>query len=491
MVIKARVSHITKELKLGKDVQSALQEKLLSMTHRTCLWLYLVIEEVRTSLRRTLTGISDVIDSLTPTVEDAYEMLLSKGSKKPRVRRYTQILLHNVVAARRPLLLEELDVPFQIATGKAVSSYSELDLDREHFAVRIRTLCGLFIFINDMKVYLIHQTAKEFLVTKGDVAEAENRWMHSFKEDDSEMVMAKVCTDYLQFTDFHDLRAVDEGDFFDDEYARSHESAERDFVEYSACNWVSHLRKADTDASSHLLQTASILCNPESKYFRNWFSRYWDRIVKVRMHRHQRPWSVRGLNSFHIAAILDYERLVKLLLDTDRVGVDSKDDRSRTPLRLAVMLKHEATVKLLLQSGKVDANSRESELGWTPLFDAVVSGNEWIVKLLLDNGKVNPDTRASYDRTPLYWAVQFGLSAIVKLLLDTHGVSLDLKVEDNKTLLHFAALTGDQAIVKLLLNTHRVSLDSKDDDGKTQLDLAIKRGHVDVVKLFKSASDAE
>ena len=45
------------------------------------------------------------------------------------------------------------------------NSYDSLDLQKEaNFERRIRNLCGLFIRVADEKVYLIHQTAKEFLI---------------------------------------------------------------------------------------------------------------------------------------------------------------------------------------------------------------------------------------------------------------------------------------------------------------------------------------
>jgi hypothetical protein len=87
MVIKAIVSDVSKDLGVGKDVQSALETKLLGMTHRTYLWLYLVMEEVRCSLRRNVQGLRSILDSIPKTVEDAYEMLLSRNSQMPHMKR--------------------------------------------------------------------------------------------------------------------------------------------------------------------------------------------------------------------------------------------------------------------------------------------------------------------------------------------------------------------------------------------------------------------
>jgi ankyrin repeat protein len=49
--------------------------------------------------------------------------------------------------------------------------------------------------------------------------------------------------------------------------------------------------------------------------------------------------------------------VVKLLLDTGKVDVDSRDFQDKTPLSWAAENGHEAVVKLLLDTGMVDVDS--------------------------------------------------------------------------------------------------------------------------------------
>ena len=51
-------------------------------------------------------------------------------------------------------------------------------------------LCGLFVKIIDQKVYLIHQTAREFLVSQGQLLA---KWKHAFDPVQSELVLATSC----------------------------------------------------------------------------------------------------------------------------------------------------------------------------------------------------------------------------------------------------------------------------------------------------------
>jgi len=64
------------------------------------------------------------------------------------------------------------------------------------------------------------------------------------------------------------------------------------------------------------------------------------------------------------------------------VDVGSKDPNGRTPLSRAAGGGHEAVVKLLLETGKVDVDSKDSYSGRTPLSYAAESGHEAVVKLL-------------------------------------------------------------------------------------------------------------
>ena len=76
-------------------------------------------------------------------------------------------------------------------------------------------------------------------------------------------------------------------------------------------------------------------------------------------------------------------------------------------------------VKLLLETGRVDVDSKDystNGYGRTPLSWAAENGHEAVVKLLLETGKVNVDSKDSFGQTPLSWAAKNGHEAVVKLL---------------------------------------------------------------------------
>ena len=108
----------------------------------------------------------------------------------------------------------------------------------------------------------------------------------------------------------------------------------------------------------------------------------------------------------------EYQESIKSILEM-RDEIDFRKDRSL--LSWAAQRGHEAIVKLLLETGKVDVNSRGT-LGQTPLSWAAERGHEAVVKLLLEIGKVDVDSRDMSGQTPLSRAAQGGHEAVVKLL---------------------------------------------------------------------------
>ncbi|OCK75675.1 hypothetical protein K432DRAFT_386038 [Lepidopterella palustris CBS 459.81] len=78
------------------------------MTHRTRLWLTLIFDILRKTIRPTNKTLKAIIGTLPPTVEKVYEAILSKieDNERPQARK----LLYIIVAAARPYTLKVLIV---------------------------------------------------------------------------------------------------------------------------------------------------------------------------------------------------------------------------------------------------------------------------------------------------------------------------------------------------------------------------------------------
>ena len=124
---------------------------------------------------------------LPSTIFEAYEHILKNSPMPDDTRR----LLHIILAAVRPLTLREMNIALHMKDDDR--SHEEIDLiPEERFPKYIKNICGLFVNIYDGKVYLLHQTAKEFLLsrdeespTNGNTSVLRGDWQYSIKLQDS------------------------------------------------------------------------------------------------------------------------------------------------------------------------------------------------------------------------------------------------------------------------------------------------------------------
>ncbi|MCJ1384636.1 hypothetical protein MMC17_007754, partial [Xylographa soralifera] len=513
LVIDFKVKQLGSEMDLSESQQSSLQDNLLSIPHRTYLWLYLTFDTIEKKLELTKDDIAVIAKTIPKNVEEAYTTILNKSPDRARARR----LLHIVLAAIRPLTLQEANVAMVIEEHQ--DSYQDLDIWRLNVSEdRIKNMCGLFLSVVDAKVYLIHQTAREFLVCDDYTgisfalqAPSFTHWKQSFYPTESNLLLAKICIWYLQLEDFEkeELATTEgesegeereweesegeesEGKESEEERREEEEKSEKCrqykedyiFLSYAAQYWAAHFTQAKNLPSSTLIRTvADKVCDTLSRSFSIWFRVYFEANNYTDM-----PF---GMTNILVGAMFGHVAVVSLLLEGEDVQVDSKDNYGQTPLSWAAEEGHEAVVRLLLKQKNVQADSKD-KYGQTPLSLAARQGHVAVVKLLLQRKDVQADSKDAKGQTPLSWAAIIGHVAVVKLLLQREDVQADSKNNTGQTPLSLAARHGHVAVVKLLLQREDVQADSKDAEGQTPLWWAARQGHVAVVKLLLQREDVQ
>lgn len=164
LVVKIRVAELGESLQLAPEIQQRLEQQLLQMKHRTYLWLYLAMDDIRTTFRNSLQPEEESIQLIPRSVSAAYAKILNRvpPTKASDVRLIFQI----IVGARRPLTIEEMAMALGVARRTHFRTAAKARLNPDGLDMKIRQLCGLFVFVNNSRVYLIHQTAKEFLMNR-------------------------------------------------------------------------------------------------------------------------------------------------------------------------------------------------------------------------------------------------------------------------------------------------------------------------------------
>ena len=178
-----------------------------------------------------------------------------------------------------------------------------------------------------------------------------------------------------------------------------------------------------------------------------------------------------------------HTKIVKLLLGTQGIDVNSANLYQETPLFIAARNGYEKIVELLLNMKDLDVD-HENKHDETPLFIAAANGQTEIVKLLLDVKGINVDWYNLYNETPLFIAAVNGYTEIVKLLLGVKGIDVNRGNGYDETPLFIAAANGKIEIVKLLLGVKGIGVNAATLDGETPLYIASNNGHKEIVKLL-------
>jgi len=127
LFIKSRVKDIGANLQLLPDEQKLLQDELTRVPNRTYLWVYLTLDVIRKSVNISRGSIRRGINEIPKTVEEAYDKILCRSHDSKKAMR----LLHIVVAAARPLSLNEMALALAIKENHRTYDDLELELELE------------------------------------------------------------------------------------------------------------------------------------------------------------------------------------------------------------------------------------------------------------------------------------------------------------------------------------------------------------------------
>ncbi|KAF3220107.1 hypothetical protein TWF106_006851 [Orbilia oligospora] len=523
--IKARVRNIGRQLRLRDDEEDLLLHELMRVPNRTYLWVRLTLDLVESDVNIDKSKIVKITSNLPTTVDEAYERILSKSRNLEEAKKLLQI----VVAAERPLTLEEMNLAMALALRDGHQSYDDVDLKpAERFREEIRDLCGLIVTIVDSKIYLLHQTVKEFLVPavnrSGDtenLIQMKNhyKWKHSLRPLDSHSVLATICLQHLQFAEF----GLDPQD---DLLTPSKDAKGYVFLDYSAKNWFTHIHESqagleDTKTQWVRDRTKSILklCDANTRRCQTWFTLYWmstnmvfptnfDTFLIVSyfgfttaigyLPESAGP-GVNRRDDTYLRTALSWaagngfthtvDRLISInntwwgAIISERVDINAIDKHGRTPLVYAVWNRHISIVELLLNAGaRVDI---EDDVGGTPLSYAICSGNDDLAKLLLKNG-AEAESKESIVRTLLFASVKKGDRDVVELLFETNIADPNVKDREGRTLLLWATVHNHKAVINSLVKAG-ARLDYKDVDRYILLYRAVWEGNESAVEgLFEA-----
>lgn len=538
--IQARIHsfrQLRKQLGIDDNAHESIHHKLNEVENRTYLWVSLAFSELEKTPGIAAERLQQKLDELPPTVEAAYEKILERIKDVNKARKILQI----IVAAVRPLTITEINVA--LAVSERTGSQGLVLEPESTFPATLQASCGSFLDIKNSRVHLIHQSAKKFLLNCGigTASTCSESWKYSLNADDSNYVLADICTSYLLLPEFGKDIVVDTERFV------LSDASQHSFLAYAAAYWPSHLEKSAAKATRSLLQKAIRLTKAGSNECVNWLVLYLrEHMVDLTLQDFRSDLEVAALtgcevlleqmfhetiNSLRILEAVrpaEYARNYGVIESLLKKGADPhcKTSRGDSYLSCAIFYGDVSLVKILLDKG---ADPNESIFGQPTLAHAALCGYPEIVTMLLDNGAcvegrdkydrrtalsfaaqasprlhgyshtsrrdyalvveillhkgADPLSRDNSDRTPLYYAIWSKQYDLVKLMLDS-GVHPDCIISRDGCCLHVAAMSGSTEIVDLLLS-RGASVDAKHNRfQRTPLSYAAAHGKYEVAKML-------
>ena len=139
-----------------KVLQKGIRHKLYQKAKGTFLWVSLVIESLK---EVEPCDVLVLIDEMPSDLIDLYKRMLDQTQALNHLdAERCRLLLSTVTTAKEPLPLKELgilsDLPKEVA-------------DKKDSIARLVNKCGSFLTIQDESVYIVHQSANDFLRNQG------------------------------------------------------------------------------------------------------------------------------------------------------------------------------------------------------------------------------------------------------------------------------------------------------------------------------------
>ncbi|PWW73858.1 hypothetical protein C7212DRAFT_353589 [Tuber magnatum] len=287
-----------------------LRRLLLSSADRTFLWVSLVLEILKDSPGGSREEFTNIVSSAPRDLAEFYTRILDKSTNPDKAR----LILHTVVAAARPLTVEETDIALTVRRDH--TSMRGLQGDLYPVPERsVKNLCGLFVRVIDSKIYLVHQTAREFLI-KGS-SPGEGNWQYTLCPQDSNLVLANICISYLLLEDVgNDPLAIG--------------------TPTRTTRHVEHTGRME------LFEPARLICERGSNRFLTWLKVYWEPQIPSLPFPHD-------FTHLMIASWLGHGTVVERLLE-EGGGINARSQLYSTALNVAALRKDESITRALVES---------------------------------------------------------------------------------------------------------------------------------------------
>ena len=512
LMIRQRLELFVKRGRCDPKTRSRLETILLEKADQTFLWVSLMLELLERRRFLLQAEIQTIAQQLPPNLTVLYERFLESIPLEDRDTAGN--LLRIIIISARPLSLDELRI---LSIGDPESSH-----EANQFAFTldsIQVILGPLIRISNSRIYLVHQSLKEYLIDIGSNQESPLASSFGISLQRESLMIAKSCIRYLALTDFgEDLTLgqlsnkdspsiptlsprsspseqfqddmldllpfqVHDGSLFKEDYVVEGErfallAKRHRLYDYAAMHWATHLAQSKGEASTELLDTAATLCKPRTDCFGDWFRYYW-RVTGI---NERYPDVVEAL---FVASFYGQVYTVRRLLDTVHLTTISLG----FALYWAARQGHVSCIEALLIQDKIKLEpgscyvTQQSALAASAQY-----GHVHCLQVLVNSKLFDINEKDGNGRTPLSLAAGNGHALAVAALLRQESVHPDLSDSSSSTPLVWAVSANSADVTALLLADKRVNPNHLDRNGRNALSWAAENGSLDSARRLVQES---
>ncbi|KAK1999116.1 hypothetical protein LX36DRAFT_633060 [Colletotrichum falcatum] len=387
--------------RLPSEQDSDIQSLLSRRARGVFMWAHLVVNRVLHMKRngKSTVKIMSEINRVSQKLDDLYYELLQglDPEDRPGALRLAQWVCFSI----RPLNTDELPWAMTIDPDNPDQTLEDCKrsdefVSKDDVVKRVTSLsCGLAEVASSEKshvIQFIHQSVRDFFIERGLSA------LDGILGAAGSVAPTVNCCLFFQCIRYFKMTiSTHTGDFCEKV------AVGFPFVRYAVTALASHIKQGEP-AEMSAKDILDAFCWPSSSLV--------DQFVQAGSCFDIWPFYSSELSLVHIAG---NEGVVKILLATEKVDVDSIDNNGWTPLSCAAENGHEGVVKMLLATGKVDVNYRD-DYGQTPLFSAAGNGHVEVVELLCNQHTIDVNLKDNIGFTPLEWAIQKGHTEVASIL---------------------------------------------------------------------------
>ncbi|UKZ62532.1 uncharacterized protein TrAtP1_003777 [Trichoderma atroviride] len=151
--IKHQVERLKLRKKISKEIQRTLLHELSTKSNNTFLWVSLVCQNLE---KPNSLDILEKLDEFPPGLDSVYERMIKQINDLGGINtKYCFQTLGIILLVYRPITLVELGCLFKRNDGNPATA---------ELISNMIALCGSFLTIREGKVYIIHQSAKDYLI---------------------------------------------------------------------------------------------------------------------------------------------------------------------------------------------------------------------------------------------------------------------------------------------------------------------------------------